>query len=73
MGKKRGWANYYVLKRRRILFSLTEKSIILKFYDFIHYNYEKKPGHCTIVWCATPKERIHIKIDIYKKNYDPYI
>lgn len=42
MGKKRGWANYYALKRRRILFSLTEKSIILKFYDFIHYNYEKK-------------------------------
>lgn len=72
MGKKRGWANYYALKRRRILFSLTEKSIILKFYDFIHYNYEKKTGHCTIVWCATPKERIHIKIDIYK-NYDPYI
>lgn len=70
MGKKRGWANYYALKRR-ILFSLTEKSIILKFYDFIHYNYEKN-GHCTIVWCATPKERIHIKIDIYK-NYDPYI
>lgn len=71
MGKKRGWANYYALKRRRILFSLTQKSIVLKFYDFIHYNYEKN-GHCTIVWCATTNERIHIKIDIYK-NYDPYI
>lgn len=69
MGKKRGWANYYALKRRRILFSLTEKSIILKFYTLQLW---KKTGHCTIVWCATPKERIHIKIDIYK-NYDPYI
>lgn len=42
MGKKRGWVNYYVFKRRRILFFLIEKFIILKFYDFIYYNYEKK-------------------------------
>lgn len=71
MGKKRGWVNYYVFKRR-ILFFLIEKFIILKFYDFIYYNYEKKIGYCIIVWCVILKERIYIKIDIYK-NYDFYI